>query len=110
LTWKRRFDDDGFVLAEEELGSAITEGWLDPSGFNKRDTSGLSAMRSEHEGPYAAIGFKSHHRYESLHLQRKWARLLAKIKRGDLYGPDPIYRVNVVGRGREELCSNASRN
>jgi F-box and WD-40 domain protein CDC4 len=59
LTWKRRFDDDGFVLAEEELGSAITEGWLDPSGFNKRDTSGLSAMRSEHEGPYAAIGFKS---------------------------------------------------
>jgi len=32
----------GFVLAEEELGS---EGWLDPSSFNKRDTGGLSAMR-----------------------------------------------------------------
>jgi hypothetical protein len=80
LIWKRRFDDDGFVLTEEELKSAIREGWLDPSGFDERDISGLSAMRSEREAPYAAataaravpnpvVGFKSF--YQRHYLIRK---------------------------------------
>lgn len=77
LTWKGRFDDDGFVFAEEELESMIREGWLNPSGFDKRDTSGLSAMRSERESPYVAaravpnpaIGFKS--LYQKHYLIRK---------------------------------------